>query len=291
MKRWKKQELKWLIENYPSKGKVFCATYLKRTEGAIRQKTSDLKLKSNFKFNSISNYNRGSGWRGRKREEHSEWLKKYHPLKGTHCSNTTKKKISDKIKIAVKDGRVRVDNFRGCHHTKESKKKIRISNTGRAVSQETINKTLATKLRKYGYYHKNTENTYSRCKRGWYDIGGKKMYFRSLWEANYALYLNFLKRRNDIRDWGYEVDTFWFLNIKRGVRSYKPDFKIFNNDGTIEYHEVKGWMDAKSKTKIKRMSKYYPKIKLEIIGQSVYKDLKNKLGKLLKFYETNTDKT
>ena len=75
-----------------------------------------------------------------------------------------------------------------------------------------------------------------------------------------------------------------FEAIKFGTRSYRPDFKIYNNNGTIEYHEVKGYMDAKSKTKIKRMAKYYPKIKLIIIDGPVYNDIKKKVGGILKFY-------
>jgi len=128
------------------------------------------------------------------------------------------------------------------------------------------------------------KNRYSRSKKGTYDINGKKMFFRSSWEVNYALYLDFLIKQNEIKKWEYEVDTFWFEKIRRGVRSYKPDFKIFNNNDSIEYHEVKGWMDPKSKTKIKRMAKYHPEIKLIIIDEPVYKDIKSKLGRLLKFY-------
>lgn len=134
--------------------------------------------------------------------------------------------------------------------------------------------------------HKNGQlnNGYSRGKMGTYNIKGKRMFFRSLWEVNYALYLNFLIKQKQIKKWKYEVDTFWFEKIRRGVRSYKPDFKIFNFNNTIEYHEVKGWMDPKSKTKISRMAKYYPKIKLIIIEKESYKDIKRKVGKLLGFY-------
>ena len=52
-----------------------------------------------------------------------DWLKENHPLKGSHCSIKTKKKISDKLKIAVKEGRVKVDNFKGHFHSQISKDK------------------------------------------------------------------------------------------------------------------------------------------------------------------------
>ena|SRR3990167_2242656 len=138
-----------------------------------------------------------------------------------------------------------------------------------------------TRLQKNGYLR----NGYSRGKMGHYDINGKDIFFRSLWEANYALYLDFLIKKKEIKSWEFEVDTFWFEKIKRGVRSYKPDFKVVTNSGGIIYHEVKGWMDKKSATKIKRMAKYYPKVKLVVIDSDSYKDIKSKMGKLLKFYD------
>ena len=112
---------------------------------------------------------------------------------------------------------------------------------------------------------------YSRGNQGWYNLNTKRYYFRSSWEVNYARYLEWLLSRKDIKSWEYEPDVFWFEEIRRGVRSYLPDFKITNNNGTIEYHEVKGWMDPKSVTKIKRMAKYYPKTKLIVIGKEEYK--------------------
>jgi hypothetical protein len=110
-------------------------------------------------------------------------------------------------------------------------------------------------------------------KASWRVVGGKRIYFRSRWEANYARYLQWLVEQQQITGWEHEPETFWFDAIKRGCVSYLPDFRVTNLDGTIEYHEVKGWMDARSKTKIKRMKKYYPKVKLVVIDGPVYKKL------------------
>ncbi len=122
---------------------------------------------------------------------------------------------------------------------------------------------------------------HTKVKKLWYDRNGKHNYMRSKWEYNYACYLDFLKEHNEIKDWEHEPKTFWFDNIKRGVRSYLPDFKIIKNNGAIEYHEVKGYMDKRSKTKIKRLSKYYPHIKLIIISKKEYKEIA-KWSKLIK---------
>lgn len=103
------------------------------------------------------------------------------------------------------------------------------------------------------------------------DLG---IYVRSRWEANYARYLNFLKDKKEIHDWQYEPDTFWFEHIKRGARSYTPDFKVWTSPDVYEYHEVKGYMDQKSKTKLDRMGRYYPEEKIIIIAEKEYKAVK-----------------
>jgi hypothetical protein len=103
--------------------------------------------------------------------------------------------------------------------------------------------------------------------KGWYEIDGKKMYLKSNWEKRYAYYLDFMKKHNHIIDWEYEPDTFWFEGIKRGTNNYKPDFKVLFPSGNYEYFEVKGFMDKKSATKIKRMAKYHPTIKLRVIDK------------------------
>ena len=123
---------------------------------------------------------------------------------------------------------------------------------------------------------------HSHYKHGHYDINGRDIFFRSKWEANYALYLDFLIKQKEIDRWEYEPDVFIFHAIKFGTRSYRPDFKIYTGNRT-EYHEVKGYMDATSKTKLKRMDKFYPHIKIVLIDQSVYKSI-YKFKKLLKFY-------
>lgn len=101
--------------------------------------------------------------------------------------------------------------------------------------------------------------------RGWREIGGKRVYFRSGWEMKYAYYLEWQKKFRIIKDWEHEPKTFWFEGIKRGCVTYLPDFKVTFLDGTHEWIEVKGYMDAKSKTKIKRFAKYYPQERLRIV--------------------------
>lgn len=115
------------------------------------------------------------------------------------------------------------------------------------------------------------------------DLGG--LYVRSSWEANWARYLNWLKAQGEIRGWEYEVDTFEFP-VKRGSRFYTPDFRVTNRDGSVEYHEVKGWMNPESATKLKRMARYYPEVKLVLIDKEVYQSVAREMKNLIAEWES-----
>lgn len=114
------------------------------------------------------------------------------------------------------------------------------------------------------------------------DLG---IYLRSTWEANYARYLDFLLKAGEIRSWEYEAETFEFNGIKRGNRFYTPDFKVINRDGSTEYHEVKGWMDPRSATKLKRMAHFYPEIKIVLVDQKQMLSIHRTAGNLMPKWE------
>lgn len=200
------------------------------------------------------------------------------PMKGKHQSDITKNKLR---------------NFNlGKHHSDATKEKCRRIAFEKRYGSWLVGKKFSKERKKrmsdcrVGIMPKNKKRPgkYGNVQRGWFQIGRKKMFFRSKWEANYALYLNSLVEQKQIKRWEYEKDVFIFHAIQFGTRSYRPDFKIFNNNETIEYHEIKGFMDRKSKTKLKRMTKYYPEIKLLVVDSLCYRDIKNKIGKVLKFY-------
>lgn len=145
----------------------------------------------------------------------------------------------------------------------------------RAMSEDAIaartEKSMKTKIERYGTVAGPRPG--ASWKAGWRVIGGQRRYFRSQWEANYAYYLEWLRLSGKITKWEHEPETFWFEEIRRGVRSYLPDFRVTYSDGRVEYHEVKGWMDDRSNTKIKRMRKYYPNTTLKVISAKAYKVL------------------
>jgi hypothetical protein len=155
----------------------------------------------------------------------------------------------------------------GKHHTPEARKKMSIDRKGKPRKIGAVEKMQATEMLKYGKLNFTTAaNSYSRCKRGIRLDIDPNIHFRSAWEANAARLLTFEGRK-----WEFEKKTFWFEKIRRGVRSYLPDFYL--PDENI-YIEVKGWMDARSKTKLKRMKKYYPDVVIEIWDGDFFKTCK-----------------
>ena len=65
-----------------------------------------------------------------------------------------------------------------------------------------------------------------------------------------ARILNFLGIK-----WEYESKRFYFKESIDGVASYQPDFYLSEFDKWIE---VKGWMDEKSKTRLRLFEEQYP---------------------------------
>jgi hypothetical protein len=118
--------------------------------------------------------------------------------------------------------------------------------------------------------------------KGWVEIDGKRMFLKSKWEKRYCLYLSFMKKHGHIVDYWYEPETFWFEGIKRGTTSYKPDFKVQFPSGNCEFYEIKGYESAKDRTKYKRMAKYHPNVKLNVVGKEWFKANSHILKRVLK---------
>lgn len=169
--------------------------------------------------------------------------------------------------------------FKNHNHTKEAREKISKSSVRSWKDPNSKQNSEEFKQRQSDLMmirqFKNPTSR-SRAFTGTFNINGKNIFFRSSWEVNIAYYFDFLKNNGEIKEWEYEPDVFWFHEIKRGVRSYKPDFRITENDGTTYFVEVKGYMDAKSITKLKRMKKYYPNIRIDVLDKKRYQDISKK---------------
>lgn len=92
-------------------------------------------------------------------------------------------------------------------------------------------------------------------------------FFRSAWEADCYRFIKHLQQHRQvlngldkqIRSIEVEPHTFTFTQFghTHGTIAYTPDLRVSN---TIDYVwiEVKGWLDAQDKTRIRRLKKYYP---------------------------------
>jgi uncharacterized protein DUF1064 len=110
-------------------------------------------------------------------------------------------------------------------------------------------------------------------------------FFRSAWEANWARYLNFLQERGEIISWSYEPKEYCFPGPYRRNGYYTPDFRVVERSGRVIHHEVKGWMDVDSRTKLDRMRKHFPAVTIEVIDRKRYSAVKKALSSILPHWE------
>lgn len=132
---------------------------------------------------------------------------------------------------------------------------------------------------------------FSNVKRGWRKVGRKKIYFDSRSEYIYYVYLDWLKRTKKIKDFVYHPPYFDFSQwIKFGTNRYEVDFKVVESNGRERYVEIKNTenldkMDSKSRTRIKRLRKYFPDVELEVKSSKAVSELGKTLSLLVKLEE------
>lgn len=281
---WKINEIAFLTENYPVNGKQFCMKALNRSEGSIRWKAFNLRLVFIEDLNSEHSIRRrakiGDYHRGRKRPKQALVISVLHAAGKLKKTPEQNKAMGERQRLWIRNnGHPR--GALGMKHTKETlailseKSKNGWKRMTAKRRQERMMKMQKTKVANGTQVNERQKTTW---KGGWRQIGAIRKYYRSRWEANYARILQFHLEQAVVKSWLHEPETFWFEGVKRGCVSYLPDFRIEMHDGTIEYHEVKGWMDARSKTKIKRMAKYHPGIKLLVIDAKEYRKLERVYG-------------
>lgn len=194
-----------------------------------------------------------------------EGIEKYH--KSDEYKNNIYEQQTDLLRYYSKNKHPR--GMLGKHHTDKSKQKMSIAGKERASNMsyeekhKIAMKAVETK-RKNGTLNNTTSNAYSRTKSGKRkDLNNQ--FFRSSWEANVARILNHLNI-----EWEYEIKRFVFESDNElGVDSYQPDFYLPKLNIWIE---VKGWLDEKSKIRLKLFREYYPEEydNLIFIDQSFY---------------------
>ena len=188
------------------------------------------------------------------------------------------------MKRRIATGLQIVPTFTGHHHSEDARARISAANKGKKVApcsdatRLAMSVAMSRRLRAAG-------NVYSNARRGRRaDLGG--LFVRSGWEANYARYLNWLVAQCVIKSWAYEPQTFWFERIRRGTRSYTPDFLVTRFDGSHYWVEVKGYMDPKSKTKLARMKRYHPTEEVQVVGPKEYAALVRQFDGMIAHWES-----
>lgn len=286
MKNWLLSDVDFLIQFYPKNGKLWCVEKLGRNAGSIRWMASQLGLKKDMSSDFHKEWvARGAAAKvGRKRPDQALVIKRLHQEGKLRKTEPQRKAMSERAKKWIaENGHPR--GALGMKHTEEAK--VKQSETAKRIWRNKTEKERDEhSLRSSLIGQKVTMNRLNASwKAAWREIGGKRKYFRSAWEANYARYLQWLKEKSQIVEWEHEPETFWFDGIKRGCMSYLPDFKVTENDGSHAYHEVKGWMDDRSKIKIRRMGKYHPSVKLIVIDKKAYRGIEKIVSCMLPGWE------
>lgn len=260
-KYYTKEEIDFLLKNYNNYSMNDLSELLGRNESNIYKKMKQLGIDKKKRVANIINPKKKHIYTEEERKNISQKAKirikeKGHPkgFENHKHIEETKKTISEKAK----------EQWKNIDFSKLEKRKLKQRET--KIKNGTLNPM------------KNQSNPYSRTK------GGKRkdldnIYFRSAWEANIARYYNYLGI-----EWQYESKTFIFKNITRGSVSYTPDFYLPKEDKWVE---IKGWMDGKSKTKLKRFEKQFPEEykKLQLITQKEYDEIKKKISVFIKNWE------
>lgn len=296
--KWTDEQIEFLRQNYPLKGRDWCAEQMGLRVGQIRMKASRLQLKARGHSDAWldGQIKAAQSKVGKKRPEQAEVIRRlFREGKLGKPSEPRKRaaQILGEKRRGIKRPEMWLKNqhprgMAGKKHTDECKKLIGKKSEEMwfkmsAKEKQARNVKIAKTREKNGIYA--LPRTGVTWKGGWREIGGINKYYRSRWEANYARYLQWLKERGEIISWAHEPKIFWFEGIKRGTVSYLPDFCVIEKTGKEEYHEVKGWMDARSITKIKRMAKYYPDVKLIVIDKKAYEDIRKTMSSLIKDWE------
>jgi len=113
--------------------------------------------------------------------------------------------------------------------------------------------------------------------------------FKSKQEANCARYFEALRTKRietgfEVVNWLYEPCRFWYP-IARGVTNFVPDFMLILRGRPIEFVEVKGYLDAKSKTAMTRFRRYFPEFELKLIDGKAYRAIERELAAVIPEWE------
>lgn len=188
-------------------------------------------------------------------------------------SEKARKKISDNTKHYIKE-KGHPKGFLGHTHSKETREKLSYaskknwSNPDSIVNSDSFRQRMSDNL----HNMKMNGKISSFSIRGDHKaiIGNKEYIFKSSWEVEIAKRLQSLVDQSYILEWKYESKHFNFDDMKRGTRSYCPDFEVVLTNKEYLYIEVKGWKMPMSMKRIEMFRKRYPKVRFYLIDEKEY---------------------
>jgi len=119
--------------------------------------------------------------------------------------------------------------------------------------------------------NRNRINKQSFGRRCQATIGGRDYTFDSMFERNWARYLQFLMDHDKIIDWVYQPIKwdFWPFNYRNKPYEYSPDFLITEPDGQDIYQETKGYIRTYDISRISRANKHFGPVTFDLVMQRV----------------------
>lgn len=188
-------------------------------------------------------------------------------------SKKAREKISNNTKRYIKEkGHPR--GFLGHKHSDETKVKLSCAskkcwaNPNSIVNSEPFRQRMSDNL--HNMKMKGQIKNFSIHGDHKIKINGKDYTFKSTWEVEIAKRLQSLLDNGYIYSWDYESKHFNFQDMKRGIRSYCPDFEVVLADQTCLYIEVKGWKMPTSMKRIEMFRERYPHVKFYLIDDKEY---------------------
>lgn len=290
-KKWTEEELSQLSEFYPLHGVKWCAAHFGLNDGQIRTRASMMQLKARGVSAAwVAKQARHSEiLTGRKRPAQAVVMRQLHAAgKLALDPESRARSVAGTKAWLAANGHPR--GALGMKHTAETRATLGEKSAAawaRMTEDQILDRTKKMMETREANGTVSPPRPGASWKAGWREIGGVRKYYRSRWEANYALYLEWLKEtQNGVAAWAHEPKVFWFEGIKRGCVSYLPDFWVQAPDGSEAYHEVKGWMDDRSKTKIRRMAKYHPTVVLVVVDAKAYRKLAKQVAGFIPGWES-----
>lgn len=276
MSVWTAERIAFLRENYALQGKQWCVDQLGLQEHQVRYKASQLGLRcrgtSAAWQKKLADHSKRLT--GRKRPEQAAVI---NALRETGVLVTTedgKRRIAEAARKRFAEGG-HPRGALGHKHTAEASAVMSAKGRARAAAMQPDERRRLTERQVQGKRDKGIPIASPRgsWKAAWRDVGAQRCYFRSRWEANYARHLEALREAGHVIAWEHEPRAFAFAGLESGPVSYLPDFRVVLASGQTEWHEVKGWMDDRSRQAIALMAQQYPAERLVVIDGKQYRQI------------------